>query len=74
MSINYFFIIIITIIITLVILIDGRYFTGTEEGFTANLGTTYRPQIRKLRTSYDNIVNNYGADAIAHKFNKWNMF
>jgi hypothetical protein len=43
---------------------------NNQEGFTSGL----RPYIRNINQKYDNIVSNYGASALTHKFQKWNIY
>lgn len=40
------------------------------EGFTSS----FRPYIRKLNQTYDNLISNYGPNTITHKLKKWNIY
>jgi hypothetical protein len=43
---------------------------NNQEGFTSGL----RPYIRNINQQYDSLVSNYGVSALAHKFQKWNIY
>lgn len=45
-----------------------------QEGFISGFKSRLRPHIRSVNQSYDNLVNNYGPSALAHKLQKWNIY
>ena len=43
------------------------------EGFTPKIKETMRPYARSINQRYESFIGDYGASAIAHKFQRWNI-
>ena len=46
----------------------------SNEGFTSQINSLYRPYIRNINQKYDTFVSNYGTDTIIHKLKKFHIF
>jgi len=63
----------------IIILLWIIYFIQTNtsllnEGFTPNINSLYRQQVRNINQTYETFVNNYGSNVIMTKLKKWNIY
>ena len=46
----------------------------TNEGFTSQINSLYRPYIRNINQKYETFVSNYGTNTIIHKLKKFHIY
>ena len=70
----YFNIIIGIISILFIIYFIQSFICISNEGFTSQINSLYRPYIRNINQNYDTFVSNYGTDTIIHKLKKFHIY
>ena len=71
---TYFNIFIGIIIVLWIIYFIQTFILTTNEGFTPQINSLYRPYIRKINQNYESFVSNYGTDTIIHKLKKFHIY
>jgi hypothetical protein len=65
------------LLIGIILILWVIYFIQTftkSEGFTPKINSIYRPYVRKISTSYETFISNYGPSIILNKLKKWNIY
>ena len=71
---TYFNIFIGIIVVLWIIYFIQTFMLTTNEAFTPQINSLYRPYIRKINQKYETFVSNYGTDTIIHKLKKFHIY